>query len=81
MIFPNKYLLIKDSLIGISPLILDILRDKEMGMEKIWDKFKKKYKENTPTYNKFLYTLEFMYITGMVSFNSEGEIFNENLKS
>ncbi|WP_158412804.1 hypothetical protein [Fusobacterium animalis] len=41
MILPNKYLLLKDSLIGISPLILDIIEKEEMGIEKVWEKLKK----------------------------------------
>ena len=57
MILPNKYLLLKDSLIGISPLILDIIEKKEMGVEEVWDKFKKKYNSKVPIYNKFLYTI------------------------
>ena len=81
MILPNKYLLLKDSLIGISPLILDIIEKKEMGVEEVWDKFKKKYNSKVPIYNKFLYTLDFMYITGMINFDSKGRIFNENTKS
>lgn len=81
MIFPNKYLLLKDSLIGISPLILDIIEKKEMGVEEVWDKFKKKCNSKVPIYNKFLYTLDFMYITGMINFDSKGRIFNENIKS
>ena len=81
MIIPNKYLLLKDSLIGISPIILDIIEKKEMGVEEVWDIFKKKYNSKVPTYNKFLYTLDFMYITGMINFDSKGRIFNENIKS
>ena len=67
MILPNKYLLLKDSLIGISPLILDIIEKEEMGIEEVWEKLKKKYNSKVPTYNKFLYTLDFMYITGMTN--------------
>jgi hypothetical protein len=81
VILPNKYLLLKDSLIGISPIILDIIEKKEMGVEEVWDIFKKKYNSKVPTYNKFLYTLDFMYITGMINFDSKGRIFNENIKS
>ena len=81
MILPDKYLLLKDSLIGISPLILDIIEKKEMGVEEVWDKFKKKYNSKVPIYNKFLYTLDFMYITGMIDFDSKGSIFHENTES
>lgn len=86
MILPNKYVLLSESLIGISAFILDILKNKKMGIEEIWEKFERKYIlkqviKNPPSYQKFLYTLDFMYLTKMINYNSKGEIYNENLKS
>ena len=49
MILPNKYLLLKDSLIGISPLILDIIEKEEMGIEEVWEILKKKYNSKVTT--------------------------------
>lgn len=86
MILPNKYVLLNESLIGLSAFILDILKNKKMGIEEIWEKFEKKYIlkqviKNPPSYQKFLYTLDFMYLTKMINYNSKGEIYNENIKS
>jgi len=36
---------------------IHIIEKKEMGVEEVWDKFKKKYNSKVPIYNKFLYTL------------------------
>lgn len=85
MILPNKYTLLSESLIGLSAIILQVLSNKEMGIEKIWTKFDKDYIKNTklknpPNYQKFLYTLDFMYLSKMVNYNSEGEIYNENIR-
>lgn len=86
MILPNKYILLNESLIGLSAFILDVIKDKKMGIEEIWEKFEKNYIlnkkiKNPPTYQKFLYTLDFMYLTEMLNYTSKGEIYNENFKS
>ena len=82
---PDKYVTLTESFIGISALILEVLSDKSMPIEKLWDKFKKKYistkKINIePTYQKYIYVIEFMYLTNMISYNAEGEILNENFR-
>ena len=56
-------------------------KERDVDRFSIWEKLKKKYNSKVPTYNKFLYTLDFMYITGMIDFDSKGRIFNENTKS
>lgn len=86
MILPNKYILLNESLIGLSAFVLKILSDKKMGIEEIWDKFEKEYikkdkLKNPPTYQKFLYVLDFMYLSQMINYNLKGEIYNENIKS
>uniref|UniRef100_UPI003F4983F9 ABC-three component system middle component 6 n=1 Tax=Niallia taxi TaxID=2499688 RepID=UPI003F4983F9 len=85
MILPNKYISISESFIGLSALVLDILNDKELTVDKLWNKFEKKYintkKLNSPpTFQKYIYLLEFMYLTNMISYNAKGEIINENKK-
>jgi len=85
MILPNKYLSLSASLIGISALLLDILQTDEMPVSALWHTFKKEYGDkkkikNMPTYNKFALTINFMYMTRMINYNSKGEIFNENIK-
>lgn len=86
MILPNKYVTLSQSYIGISALILDMLGSKQTTIEKLWDKFITKcnsvMKSNHhPSYQKFLLTLDFMYLTGMLNYDDEGEIYNENIKS
>ena len=84
MILPNKYMSLTESYFGISALILEVLLDKKIPIDKLWVKFKKKYIESNllntpPTYQKFIYVLEFMYLCNMISYNKKGEILNENI--
>ena len=84
MILPNKYLTITESFIGISALILNIVDNKKMTIDLLWHKFEKKFinskkLKNPPTYQKYIYVLEFMYLTGMITYNQKGEILNENI--
>ncbi|MBU3161811.1 hypothetical protein KPL37_19190 [Clostridium frigoris] len=75
MILPNKYVTLTESYIGISALILETIADKKLTIDKLWSKFQRKYilskKMNTyPTYQKFIYILEFMYLCSMISYTS-----------
>lgn len=86
MVLPNKYVAISESFIGLSALILDTLKDKQMTIDQLWRKFNRKYIETKkinaiPTYQKYIYVLEFMYMAGMINYNEKGEMYNENLKS
>jgi len=85
MILPNKYVNLTESFIGLSALILDTLTNKKMTVDKLWNSFNRKYINSkkiniTPTYQKYIYVLEFMYLTGMISYNDKGEIMNENIE-
>lgn len=84
MILPDKYVTLSESFIGLSALILDTLSENKMTVDKLWTSFSKKYIESkkiniVPTYQKYIYVLEFMYLASMISFNVKGEIVNENL--
>jgi len=73
------------SLLGISALVLDILKAEEMEIVSLWQAFKEEYGDekkikHMPTYNKFVLTINFMYIAKMINYNSKGEIFNENIE-
>jgi hypothetical protein len=86
MILPNKYLRISESFIGLSALFLDILKSDKLTIETLWNKFNKKYInknkiKNKISYQKYIYVLNFMFLTGMISYTESGEIFNENIKS
>ncbi|MGO5053914.1 ABC-three component system middle component 6 [Lachnospiraceae bacterium LCP25S3_G4] len=86
MVLPDKYVSLAESYIGVSALLLDILGDKKITVDKLWDKFVKKYVKTNeiksiPTYQKYIYVLEFMYMAKMINYNEKGEMYNENLKS
>lgn len=86
MILPNKYVTLSESYIGISALILDVLGKKAITIDVLWRKFHKKYIQkniikNPPTYQKFIYVIEFMYLSGMISYNEHGGLVNENIKT
>ncbi len=83
MILPNKYITITESYFGLSALVLEVLKNKKVTLEKLWNDFEKKHicskkLKNPPTYQKFIYVLEYMYMCKMISYNESGEIFNEN---
>jgi hypothetical protein len=85
MILPSKYISISESFIGLSALILEILSDRSLTIDTLWKKFEKKYIiskkiNNPPTFQKYIYLLEFMYLTNMITYNDKGEIINENKK-
>lgn len=86
MVLPDKYVTISESFIGLSALLLDILADKRMTVDRLWNNFCKTYIEpkriySIPTYQKYIYVLEFMYMAKMINYNEKGEMYNENLKS
>lgn len=85
MILPDKYISLTESFIGLSALLLDVLGNKDLTVDKLWQEFNKKYIKkskikNIPTYQKYIYVIEFMYITDMISYNEKGEIRNEDTK-
>lgn len=86
MILPDKYVTLSESLIGISALLLDILGNQYMTIDKLWYCFETLYIKtqrihSIPTYQKYIYVLEFMYISKMIDYNEKGEVYNENFKS
>ncbi len=85
MILPNKYIPLSDSLIGISSLILETLSSNKMTIDELWDNFNRNIKQNKqvkniPTYNKFVLTINFMYMTNMINYTKKGVIYNENIE-
>lgn len=85
MILPNKYIMLSESFLGMGAMILDVLGKKNMTIDKLWTSYDKKYVQagklnSKPTYQKYIYVLEFMYLTNMITYNEKGEIINENLK-
>ena len=84
MILPNKYISISESLVGLSACILNVLGKNCCGIEYVWERLYKDYVEKNkiryaPSYSKFILTISYMYLTQMINYNEEGEIFNENI--
>lgn len=82
MILPSKYIPLSESLIGISSIVLQVLGSNELTIDELWDKFKKQNRnlKNMPTYNKFVLTIIFMFLSNMINYTNKGVIYNENLK-
>jgi len=84
LILPNKYITITESLIGLSALILDVLSEQTVTVDLLWKKFQSKYNKSNlnslPTFQKFIWTVDFMYISSMINYNEQGEVYNENIK-
>lgn len=85
MILPNKYISLSDSLIGISSLVLEVLSSNRMTIDELWENFNHSIKrnkrvKNIPSYNKFVLTINFMYMTKMINYTEKGVIYNENIK-
>ncbi len=85
MILPDKYIILTESFLGLSAILLDTLSNKKLTVDKLWHNFNKKYIQpqrlkSPPTYQKYIYVLEFMYLTNMISYNVKGEILNENIR-
>jgi len=85
MIVPNKFVMNSESFIGISSLILNTLGKKILTVDKLWRLFERKYIKNSkfknpPTFQKYVLTLNFMFMTGMINYTDKGEIVNENIE-
>ena len=79
MLLPNKYIGFNKSFVCVSACVFDVLGKKTMCIDKIWKQLSKRYK--TISFDIFVRTLVFMKICKFIDINSEGEIFNENLKN
>lgn len=64
MIFPDKYLKKERALIGIGAKILIELDKQPMTLSSLWSLSKEKRIE--VSYEKFIYTLDFLYITNLI---------------
>lgn len=85
MILPNKYLSIEESCLGLSGILINCIGKKTLTIDKLWTNFERKFNNKLgnkfPAYQKFVYTVDFMYMANMISYNDNGEIYNENLIS
>ncbi len=69
MILPTKTIQPVDSLLSISALIIEILKEKEMTLDDLFDEFNKMYYKKI-TIEKLILSVDFLYITNKVMDNN-----------
>lgn len=69
MILPNKTIQPVDSLLSISALIIEILKENEMTLDDLFDEFNKRYYKKI-TIEKLILSVDFLYITNKVMDNN-----------
>ena len=69
MILPTKTIQPVDSLLSISALIIEILKEKELTLDDLFDEFNKRYYKKI-TIEKLILSVDFLYITNKVKDNN-----------
>lgn len=69
MILPTKTIQPVDSLISISALIIEILKEKAMTLDDLFEEFNKRYHKKIPI-EKLILSIDFLYITNKVMDNN-----------
>jgi hypothetical protein len=69
MILPTKTIQPVDSLLSISALIIEILKEKEMTLDDLFDEFNKRYHKKI-TIEKLILSVDFLFITNKVMDNN-----------
>lgn len=69
MILPTKTIQPVDSLLSISALIIEILKEKEMTLDDLFDEFNKRYYKKIKI-EKLILSVDFLYITNKVMDNN-----------
>jgi len=65
MILPNKYINEKNSLIGVGALLIQHITS-GIKIYALWDMIKNE--EHVGTYERFILSLDFLYLIGLVDF-------------
>ncbi len=71
MIMPNKCLKEEDTLLGSSAVIFNNLNDKQT-LSELWDKVKQE--EAIYNFERFILSLDLLYILGIIDFNENSLI-------
>ncbi len=69
MIYPNKHIRLEESIIYKMIEILEIGKDKEIGIHDLYSKTKSKFKN----IDEFIYSLDVLYIMEMINMDFENE--------
>ena len=70
MILPSKTIQPVDSLISISAIIIEILKDANMTLDELLEVFNKKYYKKI-TIEKLILAVDFLFITDKIMDNNE----------
>ncbi|SUX47829.1 ABC-three component system middle component 6 [Chryseobacterium indoltheticum] len=69
MILPTKIIQPVDSLLSISAFIIEILKEKDLTLDDLFDEFNKRYYKKI-TIEKLILSVDFLYITDKVMDNN-----------
>ncbi len=70
MIIPSKTIQPVDSLISISAIIIEILKEANMSLDDLFEVFNKRYYKEIPL-EKLILSVDFLYMTDKIMDNNE----------
>ena len=75
MVFPNKYLKFKDSLINLGSIIIKKKKKNSWyTVDEIWRYIKVEENVRQYTFNDLILTFDFLFSINSISINSEGKV-------
>lgn len=72
-LLPKKHVSLELSLIGFGAQLIKLL-DKEMFSDELWDKYIKQAVTVIHSYDEFILTLDFLYMTGGIDMKVGGRL-------
>ncbi|WP_266364141.1 ABC-three component system middle component 6 [Tellurirhabdus rosea] len=85
MLLPTKHIRIAESILGLGGVALHYLKEKPRTIDDLWQALKLgKAKELMGAYHTFdnlILALDFLFITGAISVDNQGRIYNEANKT
>lgn len=75
MILPNKYLKEEDTLLGASAVVFENL-DNKQSISMLWDKVRDD--ESVYNFERFILSLDFLYLLNIIDLNKNDEILKVN---
>lgn len=78
-LLPEKHVRTSESLIGLGAIVLSLVKNDSMNLDKLWSEFKKtdvigRRIHGSVTLDKVVLTLDFLFSIGAVSLSQEGYI-------
>ena len=79
MILPKKHLMIEESLFGFGAFLLAQISE-NISVDDLWKKYRELHKNGiyavSFSFDKFILTIDYLYVIGAISINEKGEIYN-----